>query len=100
MPVKPTEQEEEYFARLEFDRRREALRQRDSEAADQERERILAVAQGRCPRCAALLVAITFREIELDKCSRCQGVWLDCGELEQLAVEEGGFLGSVRRIFG
>jgi len=100
LPVKPTEQEDEYFARQEFERRKKALAEHEGRSAEEERLRILAVAAGRCPKCGAVLVAVPYRGSELDKCSRCQGVWLDVGELEQLAAEDKGFLGSVRRIFG
>ena len=99
MPVKPTEQEDEYFARIEFERRRKVLDERESQVAEEERQRILAVARGRCPKCGAELVPVPYRGIELDKCSRCQGVWLDFGELDQVVAEDKGFLGSVRRIF-
>lgn len=99
MPVKPTDQEDEYFARLEFERRRKVLDEQESQAAEGERQRILAVARGRCPKCGAELVPVPYRGIELDKCSRCQGVWLDFGELDQVVADDTGFLGSVRRIF-
>lgn len=99
MPVKPSEQEDEYFARLEFERRRKALSEQASEAAEEERLRILAVARERCPKCGAALVAVPYRGIELDKCSRCQGVWLDFGELEQVAPEDTGLFGSLKRVF-
>ena len=99
MPVKPTEQEDEYFARLEFERRRKVLDERESQAAAEERQRILAVARGRCPKCGAELIPVPYRGIELDKCSRCQGVWLDFGELDQVVAEDKCFLGGVRRIF-
>ena len=99
MPVKPTEQEDEYFARIEFERRRKVLDERESQVAEEERQRILAVARGRCPKCGAELVPVPYRGIELDKCSRCQGVWLDFGELDQVVAEDTGFLGSVRKIF-
>ena len=99
MPMKPTEREEEYFARLEFERRRKLLDERETQAAEEERQRILAIARGRCPKCGAELVPVPYRGIELDKCSRCQGVWLDFGELDQVVAEDKGFLGSVRKIF-
>ena len=100
MQMKPTQQEEEYFARLEFERRRKVLEERETQAAEEERRRILAVARGRCPKCAGELVPVPYRGVELDKCSRCQGVWLDVGELDQVVAEDTtGFLGSVRRIF-
>ncbi len=100
MPVTPSEQEEEYFARLEFERRRKALSEQQDQAAEQERLKILAVVRQRCPKCGAALVAVPYRGIELDKCTRCHGVWLDFGELEQVAPEDTGLLGSLRRIFG
>jgi hypothetical protein len=46
MQVKPTQQEEKYFARLEFERRRNALKERETQGAEEERQRILAVAAG------------------------------------------------------
>jgi Zn-finger nucleic acid-binding protein len=99
MPVKPTDQEDEYFARQEFERRKKALEEQESRSTEEERQRILAVARGRCPKCGAELVPVHYRGIELDKCSRCQGVWLDFGELDQVVAEDKGFLGGVRRIF-
>jgi len=44
-------------------------------------------------------VTITYRKVELDKCSRCEGLWFDCGELDQVLAQEGGFLSSLKRIF-
>jgi hypothetical protein len=99
MPVKPTDQEDEYFARQEFERRRrefDAARNREAEA---ERERILAVARGRCPKCAAPLVELHLRGIEVDRCSGCQGIWLDFGELDRLTEGESGLVGALRRVF-
>ncbi len=100
MAVKPSEQEEEYFARQEFERRKKALAEQESKAAEEERLRVLAVARNRCPKCGAPLVMIAFRGVELDKCSRCQGVWFDFGELDQVVAEEKRFLGGLKRIFG
>lgn len=100
MPVTPSEQEQEYFARQEFERRRKALEEAAGRAAEDERLRVLAVARDRCPKCGAALVAVPFRGVELDKCSRCEGLWLDCGELDRVLAGGGGFLASVKRIFG
>jgi hypothetical protein len=99
MSRKPTEQEEEYLARIEFERRKTVLHDRNPEAAEAERRRTLSVATGRCPRCGAALVPVPYRGVELDKCSRCQGVWLDVGELDQVVTDDTGLFGSLRRIF-
>jgi hypothetical protein len=100
MPVKPSESEDEYFARQEFERRKAALHEVQGKAAEADRQRVLAVAKGRCPKCGAPLVAVQFRAVEIDKCSNCGGVWLDMGELEAIAPDDKSFLGSVKRIFG
>jgi len=100
MPVKPSESEEEYFARQEFERRKAALAESQGRAPEEERLRVLAVSKGRCPKCGAALVGVPYRGVEIDKCSRCQGIWLDVGELEQLATGDTGFLGGIKRIFG
>jgi Zn-finger nucleic acid-binding protein len=44
---------------------------------------------------------VPYRGVELDKCSRCEGVWLDCGELDRVTTtDDHTFLGGLRRIFG
>lgn len=65
MPTKPTEQEDEYFARLEFERRRKVLDERETRAAEEEERRILSVVRGRCPKCGAELIPVPYRGIEL-----------------------------------
>jgi hypothetical protein len=99
MPVRPSDPEDEYFARQEFERRRQELEAARTREADAERERILAVARGRCPKCASPLVELHLRGIEVDRCSGCQGIWLDFGELDRLTEGESGLVGALRRVF-
>ncbi len=42
-----------------------------------------------CPKCDIGLFILHFRNVELDYCDRCRGVWLDAGELEALAKSAG-----------
>jgi Zn-finger nucleic acid-binding protein len=37
-----------------------------------------------CPKCDVGLLIATFRDVEVDYCDRCRGLWLDAGELETL----------------
>ena len=97
----PNEQEEEYFAKQEFERRKKALAETQSRDVEAERQRILTLAKGRCPKCASQLVTITYRDVELDKCTGCGGLWFDTGELDRvMGQESAGFLGGIKRIFG
>ncbi|MGH7302786.1 MAG: zf-TFIIB domain-containing protein [Candidatus Rokuibacteriota bacterium] len=95
MPIKPNEHEEEYFAPLEFERRKKKA------LAEEERSQVPTGARNHCPRCAAVLVPVPYRGVELDKCSKCDGVWLDCGELERVIAtdDDRTFLSGLRRIF-
>src|SRR5215475_11316414 len=99
MPVKPSEREEEYFARLEVARRKQALGEQQPPADVEATQHQVAITQCRCPKCGASLVAIHYKGIEIDKCSRCRGIWLDSGELERMLPEVQGLLRALRRIF-
>jgi Zn-finger nucleic acid-binding protein len=37
-----------------------------------------------CPKCDVGLLIATFRNVEVDYCDRCRGLWLDADELETL----------------
>ena len=38
----------------------------------------------KCPRCQGELITEQYKEIEVDRCAKCEGMWLDYGELDQL----------------
>lgn len=42
-----------------------------------------------CPACKKDMVIIEYRDIELDYCTNCKGVWFDSGELELLLEAAG-----------
>jgi len=39
----------------------------------------------RCPKCRADMEPVRHGEVEVDRCSRCNGLWFDAGEVEALA---------------
>lgn len=91
---KPSQNEEEYFARLE------------AELIQQKREEQLRAAQEaerkshymKCPKCGADLETVEQHGVHLDRCPECHGIWLDQGELEEVARHaDPGLLG---RVFG
>ena len=42
----------------------------------------------RCPKCGMELIEIDYKGIKVDKCSECEGIWLDAGELEAISKLE------------
>lgn len=100
MPVKPTTKEEEFFARQEFERRRQAAQDHEKRLAAQERVRLKELHWMRCPKDGMELVEVEFRGVKVDQCSHCGGVFLDAGELDAVAAaEKGGFLSSLGSFF-
>lgn len=88
MPVKPTDKEEEFFAREELKRLKRAEEEKQRQIQLQERKRLKELHYLRCPKCGMELIEIDYKGITIDRCSECDGVWLDAGELEALSKME------------
>lgn len=97
MTRKPSESEQEYFARIEYERRKKQEQEKRQALAQGEREKLQKLHFMKCPKCGMDLVEIDYKSIKVDKCSGCEGVWLDPGELEAVGKMEKSML---RRIFG
>jgi len=97
MTRKPSESEEEYFARIEFERRKKIEKEKQQKLAGEEKKRLRDLHYLKCPKCGMDLIEIDYKSIKVDKCSGCDGIWLDAGELETVAKMETSVAG---RIFG
>ena len=89
-----TRDEDEYFARLEKQKKEEL---REKVTAEEKQKAAAARKQAhwmKCPKCGGELATITYRGVDVDRCPDCNGIFLDDGELEALAKapESGGFL--------
>src|SRR4030067_2056715 len=85
MLEKPSEREEEYFARMEYERRKKAEEEQQKVIAKEEKKRLKELHHMKCPKCGMQLIEIDYRETKIDKCSECEGIWLDAGELEAVS---------------
>ena len=95
MPVRPSENEEEYFARQEFERRKQAAAERQARIEKEEREREKALHYMKCPKCGMQLEEIAFGDVKIDECFNCGGMFLDKGELEKIREKDSGFMGRL-----
>lgn len=88
MPIKPSEKEEEYFARLEMEQRKKREVEGQKRFAEEEKKRLKELHYMHCPKCGMELSEIDYKGISIDKCFHCEGIWLDAGELDELSSLE------------
>jgi len=84
MPIKPTEHEDEYFARIE-QQMKKIKEQKNKRASEEERAKLRELHFMKCPKCGMDLMEIDFKGMKIDECSACRGIWLDAGELDAMA---------------
>ncbi len=77
-------QEDEYFVKKE----RELLAKLKAKQESESKAAAKNAAHMTCPKCGAPLKARSFQKIEIDQCTGCNGIWLDAGEIEQVAGKE------------
>ena len=77
-------QEDEYFVKKE----RELLAKLKAKQDTETKAAAENVAHMKCPKCGEPLKARSFQKIEIDQCTGCNGIWLDAGEIEQVAGKE------------
>lgn len=86
--------ENEYFRRKE----QELVEKLRAKRAEEEQREQAAASAIHCPKCDGTLVEISFEDVQIDRCNKCQGVWLDAGELERLTGQEAsGWLSRLKR---
>ena len=99
MPVKPSEQEDEYFARLEIKKRLEQQARRAQELAEAEKKRLKELHYMHCPKCGTSLSEENLEGVAVDVCPACHGIWLDDGELSKLTEGGKSLFGKIRGLF-
>ena len=97
--MKPSEREAEYIARAEYEKKKKMEEQKHRDLAKEEKKRLKDLHFMRCPKCGMELIEIDYREIKVDKCSGCEGIWLDAGELEAVAKLEKSGLDKLFSVF-
>ena len=99
MPRKPSESEEEYFARVEFERRKKIEREKRQSLAGEEKKRLRELHYMKCPKCGMNLIEVDYKSIRMDKCPGCEGVWLDLGELDAVAKMDKSMIDRIFEVF-
>jgi hypothetical protein len=101
MPVNPSDQEKEYFLKLELDKLRKAQEERAAKMKDEEKKKLKELHWMRCPKCGSQLEEVEYRKIKVDYCGGCGGSWYDAGEVGELLKleDEQHILGKFLKAF-
>jgi hypothetical protein len=71
-------------ARLEREKRE---KERAAQVAEAERKRLKDLHFMRCPKCGQEMREEELDGVKVDRCSFCEGLYFDAGELEQVALK-------------
>ena len=97
--VKPSKKEDEYFAKQMFEEKQKIEQDKQRNLVAAERRKAKELHFMKCPKCGMNLVEIDYRNLKVDRCSACEGVWLDSGELAQVVKLEKGALDRLFSVF-
>ena len=97
--MKPSANERDYIARQEAERSRQVADEMQAKLLEEERERQRSLRFMKCPKCGMQLEEIAVGDVRVDKCSGCEGIWLDKGELEVVRKGESGFMERLVSVF-
>lgn len=100
MAIIPSEREEEYFARKEFERKAKIEEENRLKMQDEEKRRLKELHHMRCPKDGMPLIEIDYKGIKVDECSHCKGIWLDNTELEAILKMEKSGISKLFSVFG
>lgn len=97
--MKPSEREAEFISRTEFEKRKKVEEEKHKKLKAEEKKNLKDLHYMSCPKCGMELIEIDYKEIKVDKCSECDGIWLDAGELETISKLEKTGLDKLFSVF-
>lgn len=99
MTKKPSNEEDEYFAREDAQKRHQLAVEAARKLAEADRDARQKLHFMHCPKCGYDLETVKFRDVAIEKCFHCNGTWLDAGELERLAGHDARLLERIAAVF-
>ena len=93
MIQKPSEKEQEYFQQQELARLKQQREESASKIVDEEKNNLKELHWMHCPKCGMEMSEVKFRDVLIDTCFSCGGMYLDKGEIDKIleSKETGNF---------
>ena len=99
MPDKPTNFENEFVDRQEFERLKKLHEEEAKKMKEEEKKKLKELHHMHCPKCGHKMIEITFKDVQIDECPECKGIYFDNGELDQILKADAGLRGKIYGIF-
>lgn len=97
---KPSETEEEYFAKLDVEKKRKIVEKKRAKLAEEEVESLKQTHRMRCAGCGFELDPIVFKGVTINKCFHCGGAFLTNEAFGKLCGQDNRILEKILEIFG
>jgi acetyl-CoA carboxylase beta subunit len=92
---KPSEKEQEYFFKLSQEQIKKWRQKLDAQREEEAKKKMGEPYWMKCPKCGGPLEEKEMENVKIDMCTKCEGIWLDKGELELIIKRSK----SIRKIF-
>lgn len=99
MPVKPSTNENEYFHKMELELKKKIKEEHNEKLKKEEKRKLKELHHMHCPKCGMGLVEIDYKNIRIDECSGCKGIWLDAGEIDSIRELEKSTFKKLTKLF-
>jgi Zn-finger nucleic acid-binding protein len=99
-PIKPSSGEDEFFAKEDALKKRKLALQLAKELASDERKRLRDLHFMHCPKCGMKMEQVRFRNLDVEVCFSCNGIFLDKGEIDIIAApQQKGIMAAILNWF-
>jgi hypothetical protein len=99
-PTKPSSSEDEFFAKEDAEKKRKLALQVARETASEDRQRLRELHYMHCPKCGMKMQEVRFRNLDVDVCFSCDGIFLDKGEIDAIAApQQKGIMSAILNWF-
>jgi hypothetical protein len=84
----PSDKEQEYIARQELQKLKKLREEAARETAEQEKVDLKKLHWMRCPKCGMELDEVDFKNVVVDACFACGGMFFDHGEIDKIMEQD------------
>jgi hypothetical protein len=84
---------------VEFEKLKKIEMEKHKTLKEEEKRRLKELHFMKCPKCGMEIIEVDYKGLKVDKCSECDGVWLDAGELEAVVKMDKSGIDKLFSIF-